>query len=87
MAKNLKENQTNPDTGVSWDLGDSFNLRLLIHFIGDIHQPLHTVSRYAEEFPEGDMGGNLFMLTQKGEINELHALWDSTIYEYDQDFP
>lgn len=26
------------------------------------------------------------MLKQKGEIKELHALWDSTIYEWDQDF-
>jgi len=31
------------------------------------------------------MGGNLFMLEEKEDINELHALWDSTIYEYDQD--
>ena len=26
------------------------------------------------------------MLTPKGEVNELHALWDSTIYEFDKDF-
>lgn len=26
------------------------------------------------------------MLEEKDGINELHALWDSTIYEYDQDF-
>jgi hypothetical protein len=31
------------------------------------------------------MGGNLFMLSEKEGINELHALWDSGIYEYDQD--
>jgi hypothetical protein len=87
MTKNLKAKKLNPDIGVSWDLGDAFNLRLLIHYLGDIHQPLHTVSRYAKEFPKGDMGGNLFMLKQVGEVNELHALWDSTIYEFDQDFP
>jgi len=87
MTKNLKADKLNPDTGVSWELGDAFNLRLLIHYVGDIHQPLHTVSRYAEDFPNGDMGGNLFMLEEKEGINELHALWDSTIYEFDQDFP
>ena len=86
MTKNLKAEKKNPDEGVSWDLTDAFNLRLLIHYTGDIHQPLHTVSRYAEDFPKGDMGGNLFMLEEKEGINELHALWDSTIYEFDQDF-
>jgi hypothetical protein len=83
MTKTLKANKTDPDTGVSWDLGDSFNLRLLIHYVGDIHQPLHTVSRYTNEHPNGDQGGNLFMLAEKEGINELHALWDSTIYEFD----
>jgi len=81
------KNKTDPDEGVSWALGDGFNLRLLIHYVGDIHQPLHTVSRFAEDFPNGDMGGNLFMLAEKDGINELHALWDSTIYEWDQDIP
>ena len=85
MINTLKQNKTNPDQGVSWSLGDSFNLRLLMHYVGDIHQPLHTVSRYSQDFPDGDMGGNLFMLTEKEGINELHALWDSGIYEYDQD--
>ena len=27
------------------------------------------------------------MLEEKEGINELHALWDSTIYEFDDDFP
>ena len=85
MIKNLKADKTNNDTGVIWDFGDAFNLRLLIHYMGDIHQPLHTTSRFTADFPNGDMGGNLYMLTEKDEVNELHALWDSTIYEFDQD--
>lgn len=52
-----------------------------------MHQPLHTVSRFAEDFPRGDMGGNLFMIDGKDNITELHALWDSTVYEWDQDIP
>jgi len=36
---------------VSWALGDSFNLRLLIHYTGDVHQPLHAVSRYTSQYP------------------------------------
>ena len=85
MHKNLKAEKKNEDTGVTWALGDAFNMRLLIHYVGDMHQPLHTVSRFTKDFPHGDMGGNLFMLEEKEGVNELHALWDSTIYEYDQD--
>lgn len=85
MSKAITGNQTNVEDSVSWELGDAFNLRLLIHYVGDIHQPLHTVSRFAPEFPKGDMGGNLFMLAEKDNITELHALWDSTVYEWDQD--
>jgi len=87
MTKNLKMEHKGEEEGVTWSFGDAFNLRLLIHYVGDMHQPLHTVSRYAKEFPNGDMGGNLFMLTEKDDINELHALWDSGIYEFDQDLP
>jgi hypothetical protein len=31
------------------------------------------------------MGGNLFMISGADNITELHALWDSTIYEWDMD--
>lgn len=86
MAQNLKKPKTNEDTGVSWSFGDAFNLRLLIHYTGDVHQPLHTTSRFAKEFPHGDMGGNLFKLKEMHNVTNLHALWDSTIYEWDQDF-
>lgn len=83
MHKNLKADKINNETGVSWALGDGINMRLLIHYVGDIHQPLHTVSRFTKDFPNGDMGGNLFMLKESENVTELHALWDSTIYEYD----
>ena len=36
----------------------SYALRLLIHFIGDIHQPLHAISRVDSRYPKGDAGGN-----------------------------
>lgn len=32
--------------------------RYLIHVVGDIHQPLHSVSLYNQTFPSGDRGGN-----------------------------
>ena len=34
-------------------------LRLIIHFVGDIHQPLHCTTRVSSANPEGDHGGNL----------------------------
>lgn len=86
MHKNLKGPRDGEKEGVSWTLGDGLNLRFLIHYVGDMHQPLHTVSRFAKDFPDGDLGGNLFMLTEKDNITELHALWDSCVYEFDQDF-
>ena len=29
----------------------SFALRLVIHYVGDIHQPLHSVSGVSDEYP------------------------------------
>jgi len=74
----------NPENAgaVSWSLGDSFDLRLLIHFVGDIHQPLHATSRYTSKYPHGDAGGNGFKLTSKDGVTNLHSLWDSVLYSY-----
>ncbi len=36
----------------------SYAIRLLIHFVGDIHQPLHAISRVDSKYPKGDAGGN-----------------------------
>jgi len=51
-------------------------LRFLIHFISDIHQPLHCVSLVSEHFPDGDNGGNKFHVRHDGEDTNLHAVWD-----------
>ena len=58
-------------------------MRLLIHYSGDIHQPLHCSSRVNHEYPKGDRGGNDFPLTPMGDIKELHAAWDSVLMEFD----
>jgi len=62
--------------------GRSYALRLLIHYLGDVHQPLHSLARINKEFPAGDRGGNEFPLKNHYSIKELHALWDSVIYEF-----
>uniref|UniRef100_A0A7S3CJC2 Uncharacterized protein n=1 Tax=Strombidium rassoulzadegani TaxID=1082188 RepID=A0A7S3CJC2_9SPIT len=50
--------------------------------MGDIHQPLHTTSRYTAEHPTGDKGGNSFPLKYHYKANELHAVWDNVVYLY-----
>ncbi len=71
-------------------LSRSFNMRLLIHYFGDIHQPLHSTSRFTADYPNGDQGGNLFKIAPSGldgEINNLHSVWDSVVYSYIDDQP
>jgi len=55
--------------------GRGFALRNLLHLVGDIHQPLHAVARYSPETPNGDDGGNKFLL--QGAFSNLHLFWDS----------
>lgn len=54
-----------------------FALLLLIHVVGDIHQPLHAVTRVSAEHPNGDLGGNLFPLGSNSVGNNLHKYWDN----------
>ena len=69
---------------------DSLMLRFLIHFVGDIHQPLHSVSFFAKELfggsiRAGDQGGNLIPVEdvfQKGYTN-LHTLFDNAFNAFD----
>ena len=60
----------------------SLALRLIIHYMGDIHQPLHCSNRYSDEYPAGDRGGNNFILKNHYAAGELHAVWDNVIYQY-----
>ncbi len=50
-------------------------LRYLIHFTGDITQPLHASDGFYAAQPTGDAGGNGFKIT--GTWNNLHSLWDA----------
>lgn len=66
-------------------LETSMAMRYLIHLTGDIHQPLHVTEMWNEQFPNGDEGGNLFLITFDSQIQELHALWDSCMGHYVDD--
>jgi len=49
-------------------------LKLLIHLVGDLHQPMHT-GRFE------DLGGNKVQLTWFGQNSNLHRVWDSDLID------
>lgn len=58
------------------------SLAFLLHLVGDIHQPLHTVGRISAALPDGDQGGNLYFVRFPNAANQkmtLHKLWDQGI--------
>merc|ERR1711964_591254 len=69
------------------DVAKSYALRLLIHFVGDIHQPLHVETRYNDDYPTGDSGGNKFPLPNHYECDELHAVFDKVMYTQPHNIP
>lgn len=52
-------------------------LKLLIHFVGDVHQPLHVS-------PVGTAGGNDIKVQWFGQSSNLHRVWDSDLIEGQQ---
>jgi len=69
-----------PDAG---DFEKALMLRFLIHFAGDIHQPLHCVSRYTKALPAGDRGGNDFKIKTDFKYQDnLHSFWDAAANLY-----
>ena len=47
-------------------------LRFLIHFVGDLHQPLHAADRH-------DKGGNNLTVFLNGKRTNLHRVWDEDL--------
>jgi len=60
------QNSTEEDT--------SFYLKMLVHFVGDLHQPLHIGQRE-------DKGGNTVQVQWFGKGTNLHAVWDTKMIE------
>eukprot|EP00124_Ichthyophonus_hoferi_P003559 Ihof_evm4s314 gene=Ihof_evmTU4s314 len=59
----------NPHDLNQWEL-----LTFIVHYVGDMHQPLH-------EGRAKDLGGNRIRVHFEGRRTELHAIWDSLIIE------
>jgi hypothetical protein len=47
-------------------------LRFLVHFVADVHQPLHAGYRR-------DGGGNRYQIRHDGRGTNLHAIWDTPV--------
>ncbi|GAA0916999.1 S1/P1 nuclease [Luteibacter anthropi] len=45
-------------------------LKFVVHFVGDVHQPLHAGNR-------DDKGGNDYQVQFQGKGTNLHRVWDS----------
>lgn len=60
----------------------------IFHLIGDLHQPLHTITLMTAQFPgpDGDRGGTRFYMrvTPGGATISLHKLWDGLIIGSDR---
>jgi hypothetical protein len=57
----------------------SYDLLWIEHIVGDLHQPLHTVSRFSKAHPSGDDGGNTVGLCHAPCRVNLHGLWDAVL--------
>jgi S1/P1 Nuclease len=62
------------------NLAKSYALRLMVHYMGDVHQPLHCEDRFDAANPTGDLGGNTFTLPNHYSAANLHSVWDKLIY-------
>lgn len=57
--------------GPEGDLVAEEALKFLIHFVGDLHMPLHLTGR--------DRGGNSDKIRWDGRITNLHSMWDGLV--------
>jgi hypothetical protein len=52
-------------------------LRLVIHIVGDIHQPFHVSA-------DGDRGGNDIKVLWFNDPSNIHSVWDSKLIDFQQ---
>ena len=68
-----KQMQTLKDKASSTD-SKRLALKMLIHLVGDVHQPMHMGHK-------SDLGGNRWMVQFFGREKNLHGIWDSDVLE------
>ncbi|WP_240755297.1 S1/P1 nuclease [Pedobacter sp. SYP-B3415] len=70
MIRQLKDPRSTADQ-------KRFALRILVHLVGDVHQPMHTARKE-------DLGGNKVNVTWFGQRSNLHRVWDEQLIDYQQ---
>jgi len=64
-------------------------LIFVVHFIGDIHQPLHAAGGMVPNEQTGamepDLGGNRVKVRYLGTETNLHSVWDTMLIEWGPD--
>lgn len=73
MTAIMEKNRVEPLAGSL----DATALAFLLHFIGDVHQPMHVGKNR-------DSGGNKIAVMYFGERKNLHSVWDSGIIEHER---
>jgi hypothetical protein len=58
-------------------------LKFLLHFVGDVHQPLHAAQRVDPDTKTDDAGGNCVGILHGNAKNpvRLHSYWDTTLVQ------
>lgn len=57
-------------------------LTWVMHLTGDMHQPLHCTALFSARYPNGDQGGNKFVVKDfTGKLKSLHGTWDGLFGE------
>ena len=67
------------DADVDTKLEKAFALRYLLGAIGDIHQPMRTITRITPKHLSGDHGGELFPVDFTQKVKNLKLLWDAAM--------
>ncbi|MFL6245086.1 MAG: S1/P1 nuclease [Thermoanaerobaculia bacterium] len=61
-------------------------LIFVVHFVGDVHQPLHAAGGLVKNAETGamepDLGGNKVKVRYLGAETNLHSMWDSMLIEW-----
>ncbi|WP_276089400.1 S1/P1 nuclease [Pedobacter sp. JY14-1] len=70
MVSVLKDTKSRPEQ-------KKLAIRMLIHMVGDLNQPMHTARKE-------DLGGNKVYVTWFGEKSNLHRVWDESLIDYQQ---
>jgi S1/P1 Nuclease len=74
FRKELKSGDTSPQ--------ERFKaLQFLLHFVGDIHQPLHVITRTDPDIGHEDRGGNCVGILRGNDHTpiKLHGYWDTNL--------